>query len=374
MIRGKHARVTRRTAIAAGLGGLALLGGRAKAQSGKGAEWDRLVAAAEKEGLIAVGGPLDPAARDYTTRAWAKEFPRIEMQWTVAGGFEWASRVRMERAGNKFLWDIYLDGPNVEIYQMAAEGTLSEVTPQLILPDLKDAKTWRRPWDDMFLDHGKKMLSMFASPSSVWFNAKTVDPAKVAAQGLKIMLNPAYKGRIAWFDPRTAGPGLNFAVMLYVLLGKDGLRQLVVDQEPVFYNRGSPVTEALVRGKADFGIAIQNSDLQKYQQSGLSFDVRPIGHDAKTSYLGFGGAVLAIFNPAPHQNAAKLFLNWVLTQPVQEGFSHASQWDSTRTDVPPVGAGGMVFIPGEHYVEVQKENMLPTRDEAMNYLRGLRPQ
>ena len=349
------------------------LAGPARAQSGT-AEWDQLVAGAETEGLIAVGGPLDPAARDYITRAWAKDFPGIAMQWTVAGGFQWANRVKFERSSGKYLWDIYLDGPNVEIYQLAAEGALAELAPSLVIPELKDSKTWRRPWDDMFLDKAKKMFSMFASPSSVWYNAKTVDPAKVAKDGFRIMLDPAYKGRIAWFDPRTAGPGLNFGVMLYVSLGKDELKQLVVDQDPIFYSRGAQVAEALVRGRVDFGIALQTSDLAKYKESGLDFDIRPIGTDAKTSYLGFGGAMLAIFTPAPHPNAAKLFANWILTKDIQEGFSRAAQWDSTRADVAPIDAGGLHYIAGEKYVEVQKEQMLAVKDEAMAYLRSLRPQ
>ncbi len=336
--------------------------------------WNQLVAAANKEGGVTVGGPLDPAARVYLTAAWAKTFPDIKMEWTVAGGFEWASRVKLERAAGKYLWDIYLDGPNVEIYQMAANGTLDKLEPALILPELTDAKTWRRPWNDMFLDKSAKMFSIFASPSSIWFNAKKVDPDRVKREGLEIMLDPAYKGRIAWFDPRSAGPGLNFGVMLYVLMGKDKLKTLLVDQAPVFYSRGSQVTEAVVRGRADFGVALQISDLPNYQQAGVNIDLRPIGSDAKTAYLGFGGAVLAMFNQPPHPNAAKLFANWVLTKDIQTGLSKASQWDSTRADIEPISSGGVRYIPGEKYVEAQKEEMLPVKDEAMAYMRSLRPE
>lgn len=106
----------------------------------------------------------------------------------------------------------------------------------------------------------------------------------------------------------------------------------------------------------------------------MQFDLRPIGTDARTSYLGYGGAVLALFEPAPHPNAAKLFLNWILTKDVQEGFSKASQWDSTRADVPSISLGGLHYIPGEKYVEVQKEALLKTKDDTMAYVRALRPE
>jgi iron(III) transport system substrate-binding protein len=226
----------------------------------------------------------------------------------------------------------------------------------------------------MFMDHGHKMLAMFSTPSTIWYNAKKVDPDKVARLGLGILLDPALKGRIAWSDPRTAGPGSNYAAMLYVLMGKEGMKKLVVDQAVVFYPRPVQVTEALMRGKVDVTIGVQLSEVEKYRDAGIAVDLRPIGTDGKTAYLAAGGAVMAVFQPAPHPNAAKLFANWIMTRDQQAGFGKAMLVDSVRADVEPASPPPMRYMPNENYVESQKERMLPTRDEAMAYIRELRPQ
>jgi len=142
----------------------------------------------------------------------------------------------------------------------------------------------------------------------------------------------------------------------------------------VFYSRPTQVTEALMRGKADITIAVQLSEVEKYREAGIDIDLRPIGTDGKTAYLAAGGAILAVFEPAAHANAAKLFANWMMTREAQQGFGKATLVDSARVDVEPASPPPMRFMPAEKYVESQKERMLGTRDEAMAYIRELRPQ
>jgi iron(III) transport system substrate-binding protein len=351
---------------------LAVIATPALAQSG--GEWERLVAEAKKEGTVAVGGPIDPAARVYLSRAWQKDFPQIEFNYSVAGGFDWGNRVKAERANGKYLWDVYLNGPNTGIYAFAKEGAFQDFSQVFVLPELKAPKTFRRPMDDMFMDSGKKMLAMFSTPSTIWYNAKKIDPAKVRRIGLEILFDPALKGRIGWSDPRTAGPGSNYAAHLYVLFGKEGLKKIITDNEAVFFARPTQTTEALMRGKLDIVIAHQQSEMERYREAGIEIDLRPVGTDAKRAYLAAGGAILSVWTPAAHPNAARLFANWIMTREQQEGLGKAMVVDSNRADVPPASQAPMRFMPGENYVESQKERMLATRDEAMAYIRELRPQ
>jgi hypothetical protein len=129
-----------------------------------------------------------------------------------------------------------------------------------------------------------------------------------------------------------------------------------------------------MRGKADIVIAHQQSEMERYREAGIDIDLRPIGTDAKRAYLAAGGAILAVWTPAAHPNAAKLFANWIMTREQQQGFGKAMVVDSARADVEPASLAPMRFMPSEKYVESQKERMLPTRDEAMAYIRELRPQ
>ena len=44
--------------------------------------------------------------------------------------------------------------------------------------------------------------------------------------------------------------------------------------------------------------------------------------------------MLAMFDKAPHPNAAKVFANWMLTQEAQDQYHKATNDNSRRTDVP----------------------------------------
>ena len=43
---------------------------------------------------------------------------------------------------------------------------------------------------------------------------------------------------------------------------------------------------------------------------------------------------IALFNKAPHPNAARIFINWLLTKEGQARFSEVTGWKSARLDVP----------------------------------------
>jgi iron(III) transport system substrate-binding protein len=365
--------IGRRAALQAGAALAAFAAVPAFAQSDAKAEWDRLVAAAREEGAVAVGGGRDASAREFLLKAWKKDFPDIEMQFTVAGGFNWPNQVRAERASGKYLWDVYLNGPNVLIYRMAQEGVFQKLKPALILPDLKDPKTWRRSFDDMFLDDDERMFSFFASVSTVWYHANKVPPDKVKAAGLMLLLDPAYKGRIGWQDPRGGGPGANYAVMVEEILGRDALKTIIVDQKSVFYEKQSQATEAFIRGKVDILLGIEISDLETYRKAGVKFDVRPFGHDPKTAHLSISGSFLALFDKPPHPNAAQLLANWVLTKDVQKGYAEAYQWDSNRVDVAPISPPDQQVVMGQKYVEPQQSRWLKRKADAQAFIRSLRP-
>lgn len=347
--------------------------GVASAQSGWKAEWDRLAAAAKKEGVVAVGGPRSRSARVNLLKQWKRDFPGIKMQYTVAGGLAWPKRVKAERSNGKFLWDIYLNGPNVAVFKFSQDNIFDPLVPVLIIPELKEPGTWRRTWDNMFLDSRKRMLGFLSTPSTVWYNAKNVSPAKVKKLGLRILFDPAYKGRIIWQDPRIGGPGINYAVAFYKRFGKEGLRKIIVDQESVFYNRSGAATAAFFRNKGDFVISPRISVIKEHLKAGVEVDVRPFGADAKSAHLSHNGSFLAIFNRAPHPNAAKLFANWMLTKKVQDGFSKATLWNSNRKDVAPTTAAGLDFIPGQKYIRTHVEANQATKRMVQKLTRKFRP-
>ena len=173
-----------------------------------------------------------------------------------------------------------------------------------------------------------------------------------------MLLEPEYKGKIAWQDPRVGGPGENYSYFLYEKLGEDGLRKILVDQKSVFFNAASEATTSVVRGNHWFVIGIQASTLEQFKKEGLGTTIRPMGTDSSVAWVGTGGMVLALLNRAAHPNAAKLFVNWMLTKEIQDALGEADRMNSLRTDVKPYTDGGLRAIPGQTYINTTNEAVL----------------
>jgi hypothetical protein len=142
------------------------------------AEWDRTIAAAEQEGS--------------STRSGANA-----------------------RAG-RYLWDVAAAGPN-PVYALYKDGAVDPILPEFILPEVKDEAAWGG-WDQALIDlQHRYVFSMSAYISSPFYNAAFLPREKVQQMGLKILLDPAYKGKIAWQDPATPGSGHSFALDLRLI-------------------------------------------------------------------------------------------------------------------------------------------------------------
>jgi iron(III) transport system substrate-binding protein len=345
------------------------LAGAALAQEEWKQEWDKTLAAAKAEGKVIVGMAPRVDQRDFLLQQWKQDFPDIELSLSIINSSKFIQAFILERQAGKYLWDIWNSGPNRNLVEAKLVDPLE---PELILPEVKNPEVWGG-WDNVFYDIDRKyVLALVNDLESPYYNAKVISPDVAKAQGLKLLLDPAYKGKIVFFDPRISGPGEPYLPFLANVLGEDGLRRLVVDQETVFVSSLNAAAEAIVRGKAVIAIAGRpQSDLAPYRQAGVQLDVRQIGNTPETAYLGTAGSTVAVFNKRPHPNAARVFVNWIASKRIGELLSKATGYDSRRRDVAPLDPNFAV-VPGAKYVESQRpEN---EGHVLMDKVRQWRPQ
>jgi ABC-type glycerol-3-phosphate transport system substrate-binding protein len=114
---------------------LAAASNPALAQSGWQAEWNRTLEAAKKEGAIAVAGSRSPDARRVMSALWKRDFPDIDLNYTVGSSTSWVPRVLAERSAGKFLWDAFCTGPTGG-FTLGENGALDPMLDHLILPEL----------------------------------------------------------------------------------------------------------------------------------------------------------------------------------------------------------------------------------------------
>jgi ABC-type Fe3+ transport system substrate-binding protein len=320
------------------------------------AEWAKLVAAANEEGAVVINSQANQAARAYLEREWPKAFPKIKLDISVLREPQILARVRTERQAGKYLWDASVAVTSAG-YVLAKEGVLDPLLPEMVDPAVNKPELWGG-WDEAFVDEQRKyVLSIASYIASPFYNAGLISPEKVAARGLKLLIEPEYAGKIYWHEPTVAGGGRTYAQLIHAALGDDGLRTLLTKQKIVFTQEQQQVVDAMARNIAWIGIGPPvRSLLKPYQQAGVKIEVRTFGNTPDRGVQSIGGAGVYVFNKRPHPNATRVFINWLLSKETQEGYSHATDQASRRTDVPPTPEPDTIPVKGAKYITTQRED------------------
>jgi iron(III) transport system substrate-binding protein len=336
------------------------------------AQWQKTVAAANAEGSLILYSQPNQDARDFILREFPKAYPKISVSLSVLDTPSFVTRIRTERGAGKYLWDMGLAGPPSG-FILERDGLLDPVLPEIIDPATKNPDLWGG-WHDAFLDKASRyvfaMANFIAGP---WYNALKIPPEKVAARGLKLLLDPGLKGKIAWHDPVLPGSGTSYAYLIRVKLGDDGLKKLILDQNVDFVPQQFQVVDAVARGTAWIGIGPPVRSLMgPYIKAGVKADIRSFGTSPDNNLEAMGGGALFVIKNRPHPNATKVFINWLLSKDVQYGMAKATDQASRRRDVPITTLPDETPIPGASYVQPQREEVAPAVQQTVQFINELR--
>jgi iron(III) transport system substrate-binding protein len=248
-------------------------------------------------------------------------------------------------------------------------GALDPMDQYLIRDDVRDGKNWRGG-EIEFLDPEHRLIVMTPFQRGTLF----VNPSQVRQgeiQSYKDLLDPKWRGRMVMNDPRRAGPGLATFTFFYrhPELGPEFIRQLHRQDITIMRNFQQEVDSvgqgryAILIGTADAiaeerireGVPVQIVDVRTLKEGG---DVSPAN-----------GAV-GVFNRAPHPNAAKVYLNWLLSKEGQEGFAKASGYVSARVDADTSHAPAW-RVPQPGAIKTYDFQAVQLRDEVVNLVEEL---
>ena len=335
-------------------------------------EWEKTLAAAKKEGKVVVVGPAVASHREAIL-AFTQNFPDIQLEYVGMSPAERNPRIARERQGGLYTFDVIVSGTGPTIFTDEIPGGWYEpLKTALILPEVLDDRKWLGGFDAGFSDRGKKYayaftLNLFAS---LYVNRDSIPEAEL--RKTEDLLHPRLKGKIVWNDPRTRGPGSFIFAHLRSIMGDGGLRGLIIDQESVITQDSRQLAEWVVRGRYPIGIGVDPSNLATFQKEGLGLNVKPFDLPVEVVTPSFGGVQL--MNRAPHPNAVKIFLNWLLSQPAQGLWAKLGAVNSRRLDVPP---GDPPTAPDpkrlDKYRNLSSEDQLSVRTEALKFAKTLLP-
>jgi len=297
-----------------------------------GADWESTLAAAKKEGKVSVMTDVTATLRDALTLEFQKKYG-ISVDLLGISGREVAPRVAAERKAGQFLWDIYIHGSTTSLEAMIPMGAFDPLEPALILPDVKDPKTWRGGAIE-FLDPSKMVMVMTPfQRGTIFYNTKLVNAKEFKSH--KDLLDPKWTGKMVVDDPRRAGPGVATFTFFYLHpeLGPDFIRALGKQQMTILRDYAQEVDAVgqgrypVLIGAADF-VAINRA------KQGVPIAIVDARQLKEGTDLSPTNGNLALFNRAPNPNAAKVYINWLLSKEGQTIFARANGYVSARLDVP----------------------------------------
>ena len=329
--------------------------------------WDELVAAAKKEGRLVLFGPPDPEVRVQIPALFKNRFG-ITVEYVGGRGQEVNARLQAEHAAGQHYFDAALGGTTLDALRKS--DSLEPVRPALFHPDAQDGTKWKLG-GLFFLDPAKQYLmrlSIYTTPLRV-INTDQVKPEEVSWQGL---LDPKWKSKISTYDLSGPGTGRGQAVYLLHKFGEDYFTKLYRGQQVVTTRDRRQQSLWLARGVYPIAIALDKGEYAELKKDGFPVAMLPNTKDVPgNSTSGSGYATL--LKRAPHPNAAKLFVNWLITREGQEVLNRAAGVPALRADLDDSWAIKETIVqPGWDYLDTDnlefRENVEPKLIKRMQEL------
>ncbi len=322
-------------------------------------DWEKLIAEAKKEETVVISSP----AATELTRALSKSFEDkfgVQIEFITGRANELGAKVLAERRAGLYIQDVLIIGTSTAIPVLKPVGALEPVDKQLILPEVLDKNVWWRG-DYTWIEPEHLQLIFLAYVStSLYVNTNLVAPGEITSY--RDLLNPKWKGKISIDDPTVSGTGQAwFQSLASGVMDLDYLRELA-KQQPTIMRDERLALESLAQGKYAIQIGAPADEAVTFRDLGA-----PIAFvsAAEGSYLSASLGGLSLLNRAPHPNAAKLFINWLLTKEGLTVFSRAHGTQTTRLDVPTDFLDPTrVREPGKKYVESYTLDFSLKRAEA----------
>jgi len=308
-------------------------------------EWEKVLAAAKKEGTVAVIGSAGSGSKiqDMLTQNFEKKYG-IKVEYFSGRGSTIGPKLTAERNAGQFLWDVFIGGTTTALSVTIPGGMIDPIEPALILPEVKDPQKWRGGGIE-YVDTGKRVLVMMLTQrATLYVNPNVVKPDSITSY--KDLLNPKFKGKIVMDDPTMAGPGQATFVFFYLHpdLGPNFIRALA-KQEPALLRDWNQEFEVLAREK--YLVLIGDTDVlaEERIKAGVPIAILDPRKIKEGSDIGCIDGALTMFNRAPHPNAAKVYINWLLSKEGQTDYARLTGNISARLDVPTDHAPWRVPIP-----------------------------
>ena len=290
------------------------------AESKSDSEWQRTVEAARKEGKVSVF-LYQRENIEATVRVFEKKFTEIQVVTASTPAAETGPRLMAERRAGKFLWDICICGPTTPLGVLYPAKALDPIKPTLLLPEVVDATKW---WEGKhhYMDPEGSHIFVFVGSvdmPNLFYNKNLVDPNEFKSYW--DMTKTKWRGKIVAVDPRQPGRPRVGGRFLYNIpeLSEKFLTRLFTEMEVVLSREDRQALDWLAVGK--YALCLFCGNIEAATAQGLPVAEFEVYRWKETLAISSGSnGSIALMNQAPHPNAARVFINWLLSREGQASF------------------------------------------------------
>lgn len=323
-------------------------------------DWEKTVQTGKKEGRVVVLLLLGQVFRDALI-PFERAYPEIKLEATGARGRDITPRIRAERESGQYLWDVFLNASETGDLVFKPAGYLAPLRRALILPEVLADDKWLGGFEDGWIDVESQYLYGYLGEIGrlVHVNRQLIPESEL--NSVEQLIDPRWKGKIIMDDFRRPGPGSAGLGHLLMVLGEGWVRQFLANH-PVIIDNPRQLAEFVYRGRYPIAMALRTEVYVNFQKQGLT-QVKPLAAGSEAGTRLSTSRVVGLFERAPHPNAAKVFMNWILTREAQQHFTNATALNSRRLDV--VGPEETAPNPKMKYRSVNKGKYMHFIDKAM---------
>ena len=286
-----------RRAVAMGLAATPLAGvAGAAAQT---PERDALIAAARREGKVVVySAYLSQNTHEPIARAFEAKYG-IKIENLNARGNELRERIRVEQLTGRFLGDLQHNASTQTVMWATADRNID---PHGGLPGAGRLKPEFKVRADEW------QVPIFTINYGFLINSAKVGAAEAPSKWADL-LDPRWKGKFLFDDPRTAGGG---RVMFHQTMDKYGraYHDALARQAPEFSRDYGEAARRLARGEFAIYVPLIFSQIEPLK--GL-----PVRYVIPEDGVTYGSYSVSILKNAQHPNAARLLADFYLSDEVQ---------------------------------------------------------
>ncbi len=284
-------------------------------------QWEKdTLAAALKEGKVTVYGFWDPVLEKAVTDVMTARYPGLKLETLTSTTA--VEKIRTETQAGQPTADVYLGGQNSG-YQLSQLGLSSDFKPPA---ETEAGAKWNFP-PSSYASYPQVVYAV--QGKGLMINTQKV-PADKEPKLWKDLLDPFWSGKKLGIDDPTqgSGPGVSWARWIDETpeLGRSYLQGLI--KQDLVLTNSTLAPAAVARGEYYGYIPAFPSYLQQVKGAPVKFIW--LGPSSGSAV----GSIAVLLKNAPHPNAAKLWINMLLTDQMQKVLADVQWVTPNKVGVP----------------------------------------